>query len=164
MKNKLNESTTLAGSVNLYHFTREDMGKQTTLDPQETEKKRSSYSRNEYKRSKFPRVFYYTDLTKVEDQIKSSSHILYTTKVDGSKILMLNEALAIYKKNKNEMEKTDKKAYDVIHALVGGEQTADWDAMFEAAAKNYNGIFYDTGNLPMVNIFIPLKVTEYVTS
>ena len=59
---------------------------------------------------------------------------------------------------------TDKKAYDVIHALVGGEQTADWDAMFEAAAKNYNGIFYDTGNLPMVNIFIPLEVTEYVTS
>jgi hypothetical protein len=164
MKKKLNESTTLSGTVNLYHFSREDMGEQTTLDPQETVKRRSSYSWNEYKRSKFPRVFYYTDLTKVEHQVKNGSRALYTTKVDGSKILVLNDALTEYKKNKEEFERTDKKAYEVIHALLGGGYMMDWDAMFETASRNYMGIFYDTGNLPMVNIFTPLKVTKYAGS
>lgn len=161
MKKKLNESTTLSGMVDIYHFTPDDMGETAVLDPQESVKKRSSYSWNEYKRSKFPRVFYYTDLKKTEWQISGKSRALYTTKVDGSKILVLNSALAEYKKNKEEMKRTDKKAFEVIDALMGNGYGTDWDAMFQAAARNYTGIFYDTGNLPMVNIFVPMKVTKH---
>lgn len=161
MKKKLNESTTLSGMIDIYHFTPDDMGDTAVLDPQESVKKRASYSWNEYKRSKFPRVFYYTDLKKTEWQIRSGARALYTTKVDGSKIIALNAALAEYKKNKEEMKLKDKKAFEVIDALMGNGYGTDWDAMFQAAAKNYIGIFYDTGNLPMVNIFVPMKVTKH---
>jgi hypothetical protein len=161
MKNKLNESTTLSGTINLYHFTKTDMGNETILDPKETTSRRSTYSGNEYKLSNFPRVFYYTDLSKVEHQIKSSSRELYTTSVDGSKILYIQAALEEYKKDKEQLQKTDKKAYNVVHALLGGGYT-DWDAMFKAASQNYLGVFYDKGGLPIVNIFTPLKVKKYV--
>lgn len=150
---------TLSGPMSLYHYTKKDLGGETLLDPNETLKQRSSYSRNEYKLSDFPRVFYYTDLSKVEWQVKSD--YLYTTKVDGQKILVLQSALEEYKSNKDGLKSSNPKAWEVVDALIGrGFQ--DWDSMFEVASKNYLGITYDRGNLPIVNIFKPLKVKKYV--
>jgi hypothetical protein len=75
--------------------------------------------------------------------------------------LYIQAALEEYKKDKEQLQKTDKKAYNVVHALLGGGYT-DWDAMFKAASQNYLGVFYDKGGLPIVNIFTPLKVKKYV--
>jgi hypothetical protein len=149
---------TLRGQLSIYHYTQNDLGEETILDPKETVKQRSSYSQNDYKLSGFPRVFYYTDLSKVEWQVKSKN--LYTTKVDGGKILNLQSALEEYKSNKDEMKLNNPKAWEVIDGLIG-RGYLDWDSMFRSASKNYLGIIYDRGNLPMVNIFKSLKVKKY---
>lgn len=152
---------TLGGVVDLYHYSKIDLGQDVVLDPKETMSRRSQYSRNDYKLSNFPRVFYYMDLKKTEWQIKSN--FLYTAKVNGDKILSLQSALEEYKKDKDGLKARDNRAWEVADALMGrGYQ--DWDAMFEAAAKNYLGIAYDRGNLPMVNIFKPLRVRKYAGS
>lgn len=169
MKRLLSELYTLTGKVNLYHYTKKDLGDVVTLDPQETIKQRSSYSKNDYKTSSFPRVFYYTDYTKSEQIVRSK--YLYTTQVDGDDILDLNDAATQYQKDKEKLKKEEPKAFEVINALLrpvplNTTNTAfipinDWDAMFQTAAKNYLGVYYVTGNIPMVNVFKPLKVKRY---
>lgn len=172
MKRKfLTELYNLNGKIRIYHFTKKDMGDEFVLDPAETVKQRSSYSKNEYKRTSFPRVFYYLDLNKTEDMVRSE--FLYSTEVNGSDILDLVKALTDYKQRREEMKREDPNAFEVGAALWKPvfinikkteftETVPHWDEMFEAAAKNYLGIYYLNGDLPMVNIFKPLKVKRYV--
>lgn len=168
----LTELYNLNGKIRIYHFTKKDMGDEFVLDPKETTKQRSSYSKNEYKRTSFPRVFYYLDLNKTEDMVVSE--FLYSTEVKGEDILDLTKAAIDYKQRREEMKREDPRAFEVIAALwkptfINIEKTKftetvpHWDEMFEAAAKNYIGIYYSPGgDLPMVNIFKPLKVKRYV--
>lgn len=154
---------TLQGKVPVYHYAKEDSGKSMILDPQQSINKRSFYSSSDYKLSKFPRVFYYTDLGKTEHQIKTGRH-LYKGIVDGSKILMLFSAIEEYNKDNESLEINNPKAYEVVNALKGSG-AMDWDGVFEAAAKNFDGVYYDReGTLPIINLFKPLKVTKYASS
>jgi hypothetical protein len=171
MKKKgLYENMSLKGIVDLYHFSRTDLGDETILDPESSTKNKSSWSKREYMTSSFPRVFYYTDLSNVEQLIKSGSKSLYHTKVDSDKLLNLVDAMEKYKKDRDELKRTDKKAYEVMEAFlkskfypdnpnyIGGP---DWTKMFQTCAKNYIGLYYMNGNIPMVNILVPLKVRRY---
>lgn len=160
MKKHLNENYTLSGKIDLYHFSKKDLGQEPTLDPIESAKQRNFYSLNDYRLSNFPRVFYYTDYRKAEPDVKSM--FLYKTSVDGSKILMLKNALEDYTRNSDELKSKDIKAWEVVDALKGRGYT-DWDSMFETADKNYIGVYYETGR-PVVNIFKPLKAKRYVIS
>lgn len=169
MKRLLSELYTLTGKVNLYHYSKKDLGDDVILDPQETVKQRSSYSKNDYKTSSFPRVFYYTDYTKSEQIVRSK--YLYTTQVDGDDILDLNDAAIQYQKDKEKLKLEEPKAFEVIDALLKPlplnfaktefRPANDWTGMFKTAAKNYLGVYYITGNIPMVNVFRPLKVRRY---
>lgn len=161
LKSLLNESLTLKGNVEIFHYTKEDHGDTFVLDPKKSVGNRSYYSNNDYNLSQFPRVFYYTDLSKTESQVTSSSKSLYSTKVPGANILMLQNAIDEYKKNKDSLKAKNKPAYDVVHALIGGG-SMDWDMMFKKASKNFQGVYYDRGNLPIVNMFVPLEVKKYV--
>ena len=150
---------TLVGKIDVYHYSKLDLGDKVTLNPEETVKHQSSYSRNDYKLSKFPRMFFYTDLNKTEHLVKSSSKALYKAEVDGSSILLLQSALSAYRENKEELSRKNKKAASVIHALLG-EGYTDWDAMFKEAAKNFSGVFYETGGVPMVVLFTPVDAKK----
>ena len=150
---------TLNGTIPVYHYSKKDLGEETTLDPSESVKYRSFYSQKEYKRSSFPRVFYYTDLKKVEPNVKSPN--LYVGKVSGNKILQLKEAIQSFRQDEELMKKQNPKAYEVALALKGEGYWTDFDSMFKVASKYFDGVFYDTGNLPMINLFKPLKVKKY---
>lgn len=150
---------TLQGKVPVYHYAKEDK-ESIVLNPSESVNRRSFYSSSDYKLSKFPRVFYYTDIGKTEHQIRTG-RTLYSGEVNGSNILMLFSAIEEYNKDKDALRKSNLPAYEVINALKGSG-VMDWDAMFETAAKNFDGVYYDReGTLPIINLFIPLKVTKY---
>lgn len=153
---------TLQGKVPVYHYAKEDGGESMILDPQQSINKRSFYSNSDYKLSKFPRVFYYTDLEKTEHQIRTGRH-LYTGVVDGNKILMLFSAIEEYNKDKESLRRSNLRAYEVVNALKGSG-AMDWDAMFQSAATNFDGVYYDReGTLPIINLFKPLKVSKYAS-
>lgn len=153
---------TLQGKVPVYHYAKQDGGESMILDPQQSINKRSFYSNSDYKLSKFPRVFYYTDLEKTEHQIRTGRY-LYSGEVDGSKILMLFSAIEEYNNDKENLRKTNPKAYEVVNSLKGSG-AMDWDAMFQAASNNFDGVYYDReGTLPIINLFVPLKVKKYVS-
>lgn len=153
---------TLSGKVKVYHYSKEDVDSMI-LDPKQSLSKRNYYSSNDYKLSKFPRVFYYTNLDKTEHQIKTGRN-LYVGEVDGSKILMLFSAIEQYNKDKELLKSKNLPVFEVIDALRGSGST-DWDAMFETASKYFDGVYYDReGTLPIVNLFVPLKVKKYAIS
>lgn len=150
---------TLSGKVKVYHYSKEDTDSMI-LDPKQSLSKRHYYSSNDYKLSKFPRVFYYTDLDKTEHQIRTGRN-LYVGEIDGSKILMLFSAIGEYNKDKESLKSKNSEAYEVVHALKGSG-SPDWDEMFQTASKYFDGVYYDReGTLPIVNLFIPLKVKKY---
>ncbi len=153
------QTTTLPGTVKLYHFTREDMGDSVILNPKDSVNKRHYYSNNDYKFSKFPRVFYYTDLNKIEKQIKSPH--LYYGKIDGKSILNLTSAVDLYQEDSDGLHAKNEFAWEVAHALMKKKDgVINWDAMFKTASKYFKGIYYDKGNLPIVNLFVPLEVRK----
>lgn len=153
---------TLTGKVKVYHYSEEDKDS-IILDPKQSLSKRHYYSSNDYKLSKFPRVFYYTDLDKTEHQIRTGRN-LYVGEVDGSKILMLFSAIQEYNKDKELLKYKNLQALEVVDALRGSGST-DWDAMFETASKYFDGVYYDReGTLPIINLFVPLKVKKYAGS
>lgn len=166
-KKGLYENMTLTGVVDLYHFSRKDLGDETILDPKISSKNFSDWSKGEYRVTTFPRVFYYTDLSKVEPLIKQGSKSLYHTRVDSNKLLNLVDALERYSKDKDELKRTDSKAYEVMAAFVPSDikqqsGTYNWTEMFQACSEHYIGLYYMNGNIPMVNILVPLKVKKYV--
>lgn len=149
---------TLSGKVTVYHYSSENKDS-IVLDPTQSTTKRSYYSNNDYKLSKFPRVFYYTDLNKVEHQIKTGRN-LYVGAVNGSRVLMLFNAIEEWNRDKEALKKENVGAYEVVNALKGGGYI-DWDSMFKTASKYFDGVYYDREQtLPIINLFIPLKVTK----
>ena len=160
LKTLLTESTTMSGTVTLYHYTDVDQCDVAPLAPKEAFKHQHYYSQKEMQRSSFPRVFYYTDLKKTEKQVTSAIRTLYSGSVNGSKILRLQDAINEYHRDKETFAKNDPKAYYVVNALFGNphQPSGDWDAMFQAASEKFDGLYYDGGgSLPIVALLIPLK-------
>lgn len=160
LKELLTESVTLSGRVKVYHYSRIDLGKTVVLDPKKSKANRNSYSNNDYKLSDFPRVFYYTDPKKTEHQVVTGSGGMYQGTVNGRSILHVQSAINAYISNKKGLKTTNPNAFKSIDALVKDGGT-NWDAFFKVASKFYDGVFYDrSGSLPIINLFIPLKVTK----
>lgn len=151
LKNILYEGITLDNSnLKVYHYTKKNMGDEFTLDPQVAGKNISSYSKNDYSRSDVPRVFYYTDLTKVEKTVVSK--FLYVGTVNGTRILDIQAAYTEYKSQPTGI------AHDVMSQAVDEYGNIDFDVLLRTAKKSFDGVYYQTGGLPIVNLFIPLKV------
>lgn len=150
---------TLNGTITVYHFSKENADS-ILLDPIHSVTRRNYYSNNDYKLSKFPRIFYYTDLKKVEHQITTGKTLYYGT-VDGSKILMLFKAIEMWNTDKEFLKKENSYAYEVINSLKGDGYT-DWDSMFKTASNYFDGVYYDKGqSLPIINMFVPVRVLKY---
>jgi len=150
------DGVTLSGRIPVYHFTDYDMGEYAVLDPNETVNKRNFWSNNDYKRSDFPRVFYFTDIKNVETAIKNSSKYLYRGFVKGERILHLKNTIDAYNIDKNSLKEQNIKAYESIHNFMVG-LALNFDVLFRDVSLNFDGIYYDV-RVPIINLFIPLEV------
>jgi len=65
------------GGMKLYHYSKFD-GDSYTLDPQYFLTKRNPYSKRDYATSAYPRIFFYTDLDNVEQQVAGGRNLFYT--------------------------------------------------------------------------------------
>jgi len=64
------------GSMRLFHYSNFD-GEEYVLDPEYFLTKRNPYSKRDYATSAYPRVFFYTDLDNVEQQIAAGRNLFY---------------------------------------------------------------------------------------
>jgi hypothetical protein len=147
---------TLEGKVNLFHYTNQDLGEETILDPIEAKKRAQYYSMNDYKRSDVARVFYYTDLTKTEPLVVRSSNYLYKTTVSGDTIFNIIEAIEFYRKSPDTFKLLSLEIFEIINNFMkmGG---MNFQYLLEKLQKHFDGIYYD-GQYPIVNMFVPLEV------
>lgn len=152
------DGLTLSGRIPVYHYTTYNMGEYAILDPKETINKRNFWSNNDYKRSDFPRVFYFTSLTKTERMIKDSSKYLYRGVVNGDNILNLKNAIRAYEKDKRLLEKTNKRVYEAINQFMV-KLALNFDILFQDVSLHFDGIYYEVDS-PIVNLFIPLEVNQ----
>lgn len=160
--NETMSDITLSGTVQLYHYSRADRGEETILDPKECADYKSSYSRNDYKLSNFPRCFYYTDLTKVEQLVTSQASVRYDGEVQGTSILHIVNAIKLYKSDPTELKRINANAYITIQNSYNQYDILEWDMFFEECSKFFDGTYYDrSGTLPIVVLFVPLKVTRH---
>lgn len=149
---------TLDGEVQLYHYTKTDLGDKTILSPEETINNRLSWSMREYKRSDVPRVFYYVNLEKTEHSIVSLSSYLYTGFVNGSDIIKITDAILAYRKNPQELERLYPDAYNSIKEFID-KGSLNYDILFENIKKYFQGAYYQFENgIEVVILFQPLKV------
>ena len=157
LKDLLREDITLNGNIKLYHFTRQDMGETTILDPEIAIKNKSFWSSNDYKISDVPRVFYYTDPNKTERMVANKN--MYVGQIDGKKILNLTDAVKQYRNNPDFLQSNDDEVFNMIkHSM--NYNVLDIDALLRMAKEKFIGVFYDKGNLPIVNLFVPLTVKK----
>lgn len=149
---------TLQGMIDLYHYTTHDFGETALLDPQEAKKRAQYYSMNDYKRSDVARVFYYTDLNKTEPLVFKSSTYLYKTRVQGSSIFNIMEALSLYQKSPDTFKLLSSEIFSIIDTFMkmGGQ---NFQFLLEQLSEHFDGVYYDS-SYPIVNIFIPLEAEK----
>jgi len=157
LKDLIKEEVTLAGPVKLYHYMQNDMGDEIILDPEIAIKNKSFWTTNDYKISDVPRVFYYTDLKKTERMVQTKN--LYIGEVDGSHILNLTDSVKEYLNNPPSLEAKNKDVFNMIkHSM--NYNALNIDSLLRMAKQKFIGVFYDKGNLPIVNLFVPLTVKK----
>lgn len=157
LKDLIKEEITLSGSVKLYHYTQNEMGDSVILDPQIAIKNKSFWTNNDYKISDVPRVFYYTDLNKTERMVKTKN--LYVGEVNGSNILNLTDSVNEYVNNPNSLEAKNKDVFNMIkHSM--NYNVLNIDSLLRMAKQKFIGVYYVTGGLPIVNLFVPLTVKK----
>ena len=157
LKDLIKEEVTLSGSVKLYHYMQNDMGDEIILDPEIAIKNKSFWTTNDYKISDVPRVFYYTDLNKTERMVQTKN--LYIGEVDGSNILNLTDSVKEYLNNPSSLEAKNKDVFNMIkHSM--NYNALNIDSLLRMAKQKFIGVFYDKGNLPIVNLFVPLTVKK----
>lgn len=150
---------TLTGQTEVYHYTGKDLGDTAILDPKETINRRKFYSNNDYKQSTFPRVFYYMDLARTERQVTQGNKFLYRGTVDGAKVLDVQECIEAYKEDKEQLERTNKNAFQSIQKILDGNRS--WDDFFKEVSKHFDGIYYDYGGKrPIAVMFVPVEVEK----
>lgn len=153
------DNLTLSGRIPVYHFTDYDMGELGVLDPKETINKRNQWSIIDYKRSNFPRVFYFTDIQKSERMIKDSSKFLYTGIVNGDRILDINNSIRAYQKNKSKLELEHNDVFMSIDRFIV-KLGLDFNVLFSDSSLYFDGIYYEVNGNPVINLFIPLEVEK----
>ena len=135
------------GMVRLFHFTsgRHAEGDSVVIDPGRFAKGHRSYSKQEFNRSGYPRSFYYTDLSHIEDSLMAGNELFF---VDVP-------AESIYD-FKNDEYLTD---YYMKHKRYS---FVDWDALFKDVSQSFGGMYYTLGKTgpPVVIYFKPLKVEK----
>lgn len=157
LKDLIREEVILNGNVKLYHYTDKDMGDTAILDPKIAIKNKSFWSNNDYKISDVPRVFYYTDLNKTERMVKTKN--LYVGEVNGSDILNLTDSVNEYVNNPNSLEAKNKDVFNMIKSSMK-YNSLNIDSLLHLAKEKFIGVFYVTGGLPIVNLFVPLTVKK----
>lgn len=152
------DGLTLSGRIPVYHYTTYNMGEYGVLDPKETINKRNFWSNNDYRRSDFPRVFYFTSLTKTERMIKDSSKYLYRGFVNGDNILHLKNAISAYEKDKEILKRENNRVYEAINQFMV-KLALNFDILFQDVSLHFDGIYYEVDS-PIINLFIPLEVNQ----
>jgi hypothetical protein len=129
------------GLIKLFHYSRPDV-ESLMLDP---EFGAQSYSRNDYIVSDVPRVFFYVDPNDKERYFYGAN--LFTVDVPTNKVYDLT---------------ADKEGYieKVRHPIYGLRDREEWNTLLETIREDYDGVFYDTGNLKIVTWFYPIEVNR----
>lgn len=154
----LNYDVTLKGKTQLYHFTKYDLGDIAVLSPEETIKKRMSWSMRDYKVSDVPRVFYYLDLENTERDIVSFSDYLYTGFVDGKDIIKISNSIHLYRNNREELYNNYPDVFNAIKDFVD-RGAINFDLLLEDVRKFFKGAYYRFDNgMEVVILFQPLEV------
>jgi len=139
-----------SGEVPLYHFSTAD-ARSLILDPEYFLTKRNMYSRNDFKVSAYPRVFFYTDLDNTEEQV-SSGATLYSATVSGDQIYDILE-------DPEDLRSVSRGPYGLA---------LNYDELFQNIVdQGYNGAYYTIsgGKIGVVVWFEPIevfKVTEEI--
>ena len=152
------DGLTLSGRIPVYHFTTYNMGEYAVLEPKETINKRNFWSNNDYRRSDFPRVFYFTSLAKTERMIKDSSNYLYRGFVNGDNILHLKNSIIAYEKDKEGLKEMNRRVYEAINQFMV-KLSINFDILFQDVSLHFDGIYYEVDS-PIINFFIPLEVNQ----
>lgn len=132
------------GTVDLYHFTRVNDVDSLVLDPQYFVHSRGSFSRNEWKVSRYPRTFFYTNPQNKESIITGE---LFSTKVPADQIYDLKrDPEGFMKKHK--------------HPMFGLRNDLEWTEMLKDIHSKYKGVFYSIGEPDIVAWFEPIEVNK----
>jgi hypothetical protein len=143
------ESQYEPGKIRLFHFTRSPMAKgqnRFVVDPALFVTSRGSYSRNEWKRSRYPRSFYYTDPARKEHIVTGD---LFSVDVPAERIYNLRQDPDGYLAKHR-------------HPTYGLRDDREWTEMFEDIADSYGGVYYTLGEggAPVVAYFDPLETKK----
>jgi hypothetical protein len=84
---------------------------------------------------------------------------LYVGEVNGSNILNLTDSVNEYVNNPNSLEAKNKDVFNMIkHSM--NYNVLNIDSLLRMAKQKFIGVYYVTGGLPIVNLFVPLTVKK----
>jgi len=128
----------------LYHYSDLDVNS-TVLDPQRFLTHRNPYTKRDYATSGFPRIFFYTDLDNVEEQIASGRN-LYYAEVPSQQIYDITT-------DPDNLKDISKGPYGL---------TLIFDKLFQNIVdQGYKGAYYNIGrDADVVVWFEPISVTK----
>lgn len=150
---------TLNKIITGYHYSKMDLGNDTILEPKKSFKNKNLFSKNDYMLSTVPRVWYYVDLKKIEMSVKSN--FLYKAKLDGHKIVNLPSALDMYYHDPNDLRINYVNTYTVLKKSHNSYNNIDYNKLMKNLIKyNFDGAYYETGGIPMIIMFVPVKVKK----
>ena len=133
------------GPARLYHYSRLDDETQT-LDPQYFLTNRNPYSKRDYAVSGYPRIFFYTDLDSVEEQVAAGRNLFYA-EVNSKEIYDINQ-------DAEDLKSTSRGPYGT---------TLNFDELFQnIVGRGYNGAYYtiEGGKTGIVVWFRPIEVQK----
>ena len=150
-------------NIKLYHFSKEQ-GDSLMLDPQYFLTKRQHYSRNDYRVSDMPRVFFYMKKEQAEEQVKQDS-ALYSATVPAEQIYDLTtDPLDLKNKSMSQFRVTPD--YDrILRSLANKPRQSKYgsepESLLSPEESNYKGARYKTGDMDIVVWFEPIEVTKH---
>jgi hypothetical protein len=133
------------GDARLYHYSSFD-GEGFTLDPQYFLSKRNPYSKRDYAVSAYPRVFFYSDLDNVEEQVASGRNLFYTDVSSESVYDIMQDPEGLKSKSRGP------------YGL-----SLNFDELFQNIVdKGYDGAYYtiEDGKTGVVVWFKPIQVQK----
>ena len=145
------ESQYEPGKIRLFHYTSAQAAKDADrflIDPQFFVTSRGFYSRNEWKRSRYPRSFYYTDPARKEHIVTGD---LFSVDVPAERIYNLRQDPDGYYK-----KWVEKSPYGHLRDDI------EWTGMLKDIADSYGGVYYilGPGGAPVVAYFDPLEAEK----
>ena len=148
------------GMINLYHYA--NMGYVAPPESIEVDPERfgeSSHSRNEMKRSSFPRSFFDVDPAQREWNV-AQGRPLYTYQIPELKIYdFRKDPLGYDRVPSKEFPEGLIDPDTPTKRLYMGDGKHSWGALFEKVAEDYDGMFYSLTNFDVVVLFRPVTAT-----